>query len=108
MPDPDPILVQEEESGNYGLYHPDDNRIETYIGNDKHEVYGEYYGETWHDADYDIFQDELHTKINDVQEDIQDLRGRELTAEQETELDRLESRLTSYEKFVDIAREADE
>jgi hypothetical protein len=103
-----PILVQEEESGSYGLYHPDDNRIETYVGNDKHEVHGEYYGVNWHDADYDTFQDELRTKIDDVREDIQDLRGRELTSDQAAELDRLESRLTGYEKFAEIAREADE
>ena len=108
MPDPDPTLVQEENSGSYGLYYPDDNRIETYIGNDKHEVHGEYYGETWHDADYDTFQDELRTNIDAVRADIQELRGRELTSEQEAELDRLESQLESYEKFVEIAREADE
>jgi hypothetical protein len=107
MPDSDPILVQEEESGNYGLYHPDDNRIETYIGNDKHEVHGEYYGVNWHDADYDTFQDELRTKIDDVRKDVQDLRGRELTADQEAELDRLESRLTRYANFAEIAHEVD-
>jgi hypothetical protein len=108
MSDGDLILVREEESDSYGLYHPDDNRIETYVGNDKHEVAGEYYGVNWHDADYDSFQEELRTKIDDVQEDIQDLRGRELTTEQEAELDRLESRLTTYEKFAEIAREAEE
>lgn len=101
-----PQLVREDDTGSFGLYHPDDHVIETYVGDDREELHGEYYGENWHNAESDDLQAEIEAAINDVREDIEDLRGRELTDEQERELDRLELRVESHENTLELVKEA--
>lgn len=106
--DSSPILVREEDTGSFGLYHPDEHVIETYIGNDREEIHGEYYGENWHDADSEDLRAEIEADIEDVHGDIEDLRETDLTEEQERELDRLELRLESRENVLELAKEIDD
>lgn len=103
--DTSPILVRNEDTGSFGLYHPDEHVIETYIGNDHEEIHGAYYGENWHDAEQEDLHASIEAAIEDARDDIEELRGCDLTDEQERELERLELRLESHENTLQLAKE---
>lgn len=105
MSDDSPVLVREEETGAFGLYHPDENVIETYIGDDREEIAGEYYGHNWHDAEEGELTASIEVDIEGVRDVIEELREQPLAEEQERVLDQYESRLESHENVLDLVQE---
>lgn len=106
MSDDSPRIVREEKAGQWGLYHPDENVIETYDGADKKEIpdIGRI-GEIWNDAGEGDLAASIEEDIRDVREDVETLREQDLTEEQRDELARLTSRLESMENTLDLVEE---
>lgn len=100
-----PVIVQEEDTGNFGLYHPEEDVIETYVGNDREEIPGAYVDVNWHQTEEEDLQRSIKADIEDVREQINDLRSRDLSDEQERELERLDSRLDSQENVLNLVEE---
>lgn len=106
--DNDPQLVRDDNTGNFGIYKPDQHVIETYIGDDRHEVHGHLVGENWHPVEQDELTESIEADIAEVREDMIEFNERDLGDEQARELERLESRLESYERILELVRELQE
>lgn len=101
---PDAQLVKND-AGQWGVYYPDRDVIETAVGDEIEEVPGRYLEHHWGRAEEQDLRQSIEADIETVRADIEELRDRDLTEEQETELGRLEIRLESYETVLEIARE---
>jgi len=109
MPEEDPILVQEQDTGEYGVCYPDEGVIETYDGDERVELdVDSLSGKHWHSADQDELRASIDADIEEVREEIAALRGSGLTDAQARQLDRLESRLDSQENTLELIREAND
>lgn len=108
MPEGDPVLVQEQDTGEYGLRYPGKDVIETYDGDERVLVDGSDPAENWQETDEDELRTGLKSDIEEVREGIHELRAGELTDQQERELDRLESRLESQANLLSLLKEVDD
>lgn len=100
-------LVREDATGDFGLHRPAENVIETYLGDERHDVPDYLLGQNWHPVEEAELRESIETDIAAVREEIADLRERDLSDEQAATLREAESRLASYERVLEIAREVD-
>lgn len=105
MTDDDLTLMREGEGGRFGLYHPDTNAIQTYEDGEESWIPMESASDDWAEATKDELETSIEADIRDTWEQIAELRDGPLTAEQERELDQLESRLEAQERAAQINSE---
>lgn len=98
-------LVRDELTGDYGVHYPDRDIVETYDGDERRERQP---GPNWQPVGQDELRAHLEAEIAAVRADIESVREADLTDEQAAEVDRLESRVESYEKALDLVREVNE
>lgn len=103
----DPQLVRNDDADVWGLYHPDRDVIEAAVGDVTHEIPGESLGVNWYQTEEVALRASIGADIQAVRADIENLIGGELTDEQRQELERLELKLESHEKVLEIAQEVD-
>jgi len=108
MPEDGPILVHDTETDQYGLFRPSDSVVETHVGGECVEMPAETLPEHIHEADEAELQASLEADIQEVREEIEELREQDLTDEQARELDRLESRLEQQESVLEFVAEVDD
>lgn len=108
MAESGPVLVQEQDTGEYGLRYPGKDVVETYDGDERILVDGSNPAENWEEADADELRTGLKSDIKEVRAELEELRERDLSDEQEQELNRLESRLESQARILEIVEEVED
>lgn len=79
MPEDGVVLLREDETGRFGLYYPEDERVVTYDGAIKVEFQGPGILYGWGEADGQDLRESIESDIAEVSEDIETLREEDLT-----------------------------